>query len=105
MDKDYYINTPATAMIAEERRRQVSEEGWSHQHDDRHVHGELSDAAACYAIGEKESWQSEERECLFPLLWPWDLSWWKPCKDNRIKELVKAGALIAAEIERLQRLV
>jgi hypothetical protein len=32
---------------------------------------------------------------------PWDYKWWKPSKDP-IKNLVKAGALIAAEIDRLQ---
>jgi hypothetical protein len=35
-------------------------------------------------------------------LWPWDPSWWKPSPDP-IRNLVKAGALIAAEIDRLQR--
>lgn len=32
--------------------------------------------------------------------WPWDMKWWKP-SDDPIKNLVKAGALIAAEIDRL----
>jgi hypothetical protein len=36
--------------------------------------------------------------------WPWDKGWWKPTPDNRIRELEKAGALIAAEIDRLQRM-
>jgi hypothetical protein len=35
-------------------------------------------------------------------LWPWDESWWKP--GDRIRELAKAGALIAAEIDRLNRI-
>lgn len=34
--------------------------------------------------------------------WPWHSSWWKP-SDDPIRNLVKAGALIAAEIDRLQR--
>jgi len=45
-----------------------------------------------------------------PIYWPWCDSWWKPAKisqsgskADRIKELVKAGALIAAEIDRLNR--
>lgn len=33
--------------------------------------------------------------------WPWDDVWWKP-KDPRTN-LVKAGALILAEIERMDR--
>lgn len=35
--------------------------------------------------------------------WPFDASWWKPSNDP-IRNLIKAGALIAAEIDRLQRL-
>lgn len=35
--------------------------------------------------------------------WPWEARFWKPCPDDRARELVKAGALIAAEIDRLQR--
>ena len=34
-------------------------------------------------------------------MWPWNGSYWKPTPDDRIKELTKAGALIAAEIDRL----
>lgn len=36
-----------------------------------------------------------------PDAWPWDPSWWKPSPDP-IRNLVKAGALIAAEIDRLR---
>lgn len=35
--------------------------------------------------------------------WPWDAKWWKP-SDDPIKNLVKSGALIAAEIDRLQNI-
>jgi hypothetical protein len=35
-------------------------------------------------------------------MWPWEASWWKPSQTDRIKELAKAGALIAAEIDRLK---
>ena len=34
--------------------------------------------------------------------WPWSDKWWKP--KDKIRDLVRAGALIAAEIDRLQRL-
>jgi hypothetical protein len=37
-----------------------------------------------------------------PIYWPWDQEWWKP-SDDPIRNLAKAGALIAAEIDRLQR--
>lgn len=77
-------------LIAAERERQVSQEGWTPEHDDEHKHGELRGAAACYALGR-----------MIPEIWPWSSEWWKP--GNRIRELAKAGALIAAEIDRLQR--
>lgn len=35
--------------------------------------------------------------------WPWERKWWKPSNEP-IKNLIKAGALIAAEIDRLQKL-
>ena len=81
----------AIELIAAERRRQVEAEGYSTDHDDEHATGELADAAACYALGVRTP------------RWPWGTDWWKPSPDNRVRELVKAGALIVAEIERLQR--
>jgi hypothetical protein len=38
-----------------------------------------------------------------PCGWPWDAEWFRPVPKDRIRELVKAGALIAAEIDRLNR--
>jgi len=38
---------------------------------------------------------------LMENLWPWGKEWWKP--SDRRRDLVKAGALIAAEIDRLDR--
>lgn len=99
----------AIEMIAAERERQITQEGWTTDHDDRHRSGELGDAAACYAMSERHRgrviWDSTVRR----LIWPWDATWWKPTpptvehNGNRIRDLVKAGALIVAEIERLQR--
>jgi hypothetical protein len=74
--------------LLRERDRQINIEGWTAKHDDEHDGGELARAAACYASGH-------------PARWPWPLAWWKP-KDKR-RNLVKAGALIIAEIERLDR--
>lgn len=39
--------------------------------------------------------------CDCPAEWPWDEMLWKPTPDDRIRELAKAGALIATEIDRL----
>lgn len=92
------------AEIAAERRRQVEEEGWTPEHDDRHRDGSLAFAAACYGYvaatqGNRHLFQAGSP----PPLWPpsWATKWWKP--TNRRRDLVKAAALIVAEIERLDR--
>lgn len=82
--------------VMNERDRQWNEEGWTPKHDDKHDRGELARAAICYADP-----LNTERETP-PAKWPWDPSWWKP-KDRR-RDLVRAAALILAEIERLDRL-
>ena len=101
----------ALELIATERQRQIEQEGWTAEHDDGHNHGQLATAAACYAFGRVfryfNGWISGGGHGDEPRLtsaWPWNGGWWKPSPDNRIRELVKAGALIVAEIERLQRL-
>lgn len=84
--------------IAAERQRQISIEGWTPEHDDAHVYGELLSAAYCYFWLARDIKQVPTQ----PYAWPWDRSWWKPSADP-IRNLEKAGALIAAEIDRLQR--
>ncbi len=88
-------------LIAEERTRQIEVEGWTPQTDDRHQRGELLDAALSYSrvainVGHP-AMNNPPRE------WPWASCWWKPSPD-KVRNLVKMGALIAAEIDRLQRL-
>jgi hypothetical protein len=84
-------------MIAAERVRQLSVEGWTAEHDDTHKRWELSRAALCYLREAKGRGFGSSA----PREWPWSEDWWKP--EERITDLVKAGALIAAEIDRLQR--
>lgn len=87
-----------TELIAEERHRQIYEKGWTAEHDDMHeVSGQLSKAALCYLVTSRDP---KHAACLAS--WPWAAEWWKPSPDP-IRNLVKAGALIAAEIDRLQR--
>jgi hypothetical protein len=92
-------------LIAAERKRQVEVEGWTPEHDDEHEAGEIALAASCYAL----DFQDRRmilfgQECdITDYLWPWESRWWKPTPEDRIRELVKAGALVAAEIDRLQR--
>lgn len=88
-------------LIAAERCRQVQVEGYDEAHDDAHAHDEMAQAAAAYAWPSDLSTR-DGRRVHRSLLWPWhgDGSW-KP--GDRVGELVKAGALIAAEIDRLLR--
>jgi len=95
----------AAGDVLAERRRQVEAEGFTAEHDDAHIRGELGAAAACYAV------PSRARDAAFDSHWPetWDKSWWKPAGaasdlTARRRDLVKAGALILAEIERIDRL-
>jgi len=85
----------AARDVLAERRRQIDAEGWTPEHDDEHSRGEMALAAACYAVADNDP-RAEP-----PPLWPWDTEWWKPTSERRM--LVKAGALILAEIERLDR--
>ena len=89
----------AIAMIAEERQRQQEDEDWTPSHDDTHRRDELALAAVAYALPPRK----RRMMAGTPQYWPWSFQWWKPKSNNRIRELVKAGALIVAEIERLQR--
>lgn len=89
-------------LIGEERRRQVDEEGWSAEHDDLHMEGELAMAAALYAAPDPLFTFSDDGEEVDP--WPWPAECDKREKHPRIRQLVISGALIAAEIDRLLRL-
>lgn len=83
-------------LIAKERDRQVSAEGFKASHDDGHDEGELIHAANCYLEFPLNIKSKVPRD------WPWEKSWWKP-SDDYVRNLTKAGALIAAEIDRVQR--
>ena len=89
--------TQAAIDVLAERQRQISAEGWTPEHDDEHEGGELSQAAACYALHSAPVGNARD----YLRFWPWDARGWKP-KDSR-SDLIKAGALILAEIERLDR--
>ena len=90
-------------LIDEERKRQIEVEGWTKEHDAEHTNEALALAAACYAIPSVQRSYTYDPilKARIPEFWPWDIKWWKPSPEDRIKELVKAGALIAAEIDRL----
>lgn len=87
-------------LIAKERQRQIDAEGWTAEHDDGHADAQMALAASGYLVAYRlgGEWKNP------PIDWPteWGKKWWKPSPDP-IRNLVKAGALIAAEIDRLQR--
>ncbi len=86
---------PAILDVIAERQRQQSVEGWTPEHDNAYQNSELADAAACYAI------HAHNQGFSTPAHWPWSPDWWKQSGARR--DLVKAGALILAEIERIDR--
>ncbi|HGW5616122.1 TPA: hypothetical protein ACNINC_006330, partial [Pseudomonas aeruginosa] len=79
--------------VQAERRRQITAEGWTPEHDDLYCAAELPRAAAAYIL----NGANDEA----PAIWPFVAKWWKP-RDAR-SNYVRAGALILAEIERLDR--
>ncbi|HGQ7280275.1 TPA: hypothetical protein ACMFP4_006210 [Pseudomonas aeruginosa] len=79
--------------VQAERRRQITAEGWTPDHDDLYCAAELPRAAAAYIL----SGANDEA----PAIWPFSAKWWKP-RDAR-SNYVRASALILAEIERLDR--
>lgn len=118
-------------LIAAERQRQISDEGWTAEHDDAHSCGEMAAAAVCYAayaMGQpvyRKTCHDHAGMMAFSFVdpWPWeevydkrDIYGWldpdmgliEPTEQDRrehtIRCLIKAGALVAAEIDRLQRI-
>jgi hypothetical protein len=89
-----------TEMITAERERQISQEHFGAIHDGQldHETGQLALAAGVYAM----PWNGGWKKSTWP--WPNGFKHHPPTMEGRIRELTKAGALIAAEIDRLQRL-
>lgn len=82
-------------LIADERRRQIEEEGYSGKHDDKiNQSGELASAACYYALPETDT----EAIRMYPPNWA--LMHRKKESKSRLRQLVVAGALLAAEIDR-----
>ena len=110
--------------IGVERLRQIEEEGWTPEHDDEHFDGSMAMAAACYASTSRlYSLRHFANGYTYDDPWPWEGKWDKRyrvgevrnnpgnrlpdpssyTRTERLNLLVKAGALIAAEIDRLIR--
>ncbi len=93
-------------LIADERLRQVTSERYDADHDDDHEDGEMAQAANCYwelgqgSIGAYTQ-DADQSSAEMPEGWPWDQEWWNP--KTRLRNLVRAGALYQAEIDRVTR--
>lgn len=94
----------AARDVLTERRRQVTAKGWDHDHDDAQRNDEIAAFAAVYAMPENvRCWPAKEigrgrtlAEALTPIFW-------LPKFGDRRRDLVKAAALLVAEIERIDR--
>lgn len=95
-------------LIKEERERQIEKENRISVDDDIYLNQELLHASKAYiessTIFQRNQNPYSQLRMVGILIWPrsWDVNFFKP-KDP-ISDLVRAGALIAAEIDRLQRL-
>lgn len=88
--------TPAARDVLAERRRQIAVEGFTPERDDEYGDSVLSAAAGSYALH-----AFGRRLDIAPVWWPWARAWWKPGTPRQM--LVKAGALILAAIEQIDR--
>lgn len=86
---------PAILDVIAERQRQKAVEGWTSEHDDKYGKSQLLWASSCYVLNTIQPFNR------IPMDWPWAPEWWKPTNPRR--DMVKAGALILAEIERIDR--
>lgn len=102
MDEVRRLFSPAFIDVFIEREEQREKEGFSSDDDDKTARdGQFVLAAIAYA---DFAWKSEALRAATagaPKYWPWDKEWWKP--TNRRRDLVKAAALLLAEIERIDR--
>jgi len=112
-------NKTGVELIAEERQRQIQKLGYNEEHDEMETAFQLSGAAAMYIANainidwREHSHYDDLGDCVrfqcrqidtneWKEEWPWD------DRDGRNKSdvmtsLITAGALIAAEIDRLNK--
>ncbi len=100
MKQKQSIASYGAELISTERARQIFQEGWSAEHDATHNPSELAQAGISYAAMAATQLKQSTHETCDTTNWPWDYKWWKPTRDP-VRNLVKAGALIAAEIDRI----
>lgn len=87
--------TTGAYMIAVERERQIKDEGYNDEHDQAHAPMTLAKAAVSYILCNDE----KKRRIAKTTYWPWNDESYKPLDMKR--NLIRAGALVAAAIDRL----
>lgn len=118
-------NVTGAELISNERQRQIYEEGFTPEHDNAAIENELAYGAICYAypkhcyirkhddtpspfpqvtLGDDGPEGPGEYLVVPPTFWPYNPELWRPVLGDRIRELTKSGAMIAAEIDRLTRM-
>lgn len=119
------VDKSGAVAIIEERIRQIEKEGWTPEHDDEHGDGALALAAICYAAPCRVFVMDDRyvNQVTYRDPWPWEAKWDKRYSmgerrgnlgnslpdgktlsdDERVNLLIKAGALVAAEIDRIKR--
>lgn len=98
-----YTLSPGMGLVLKERERQIVEKGFSAEKDDQYKDNELARAAACYAAGMLLDGYLLD-DSAGADLFPWDDTWRnKMYETPRLRQLIIAGALIAAEIDRRLR--
>lgn len=99
---DYFLK--GINDVSEERLRQITEEGFNSERDDTYHPGTLGSAGASYALAAVAQLllgDSKEDVSKVPDFWPWSDETWRP--DDPRRNLVKAAALLIAEIDRMDR--
>ncbi|MCF1470576.1 hypothetical protein FS763_01350 [Agrobacterium vitis] len=97
---DGVIMSSSSAAIRDvicERLRQIIQEDFKPENDDRYQNGELEDAAYCYAAHATLSEQDRATYSNAPPEWPFAPKWWKPTTPEG--DLIKSAALSIAALE------
>jgi hypothetical protein len=90
------------SLISEERQRQISDEGFTPEHDACLTNGELIRAARCYEAAATSTLLAGRVHPRMPNDWPFTSDRWNP-EGDAVRLFVKAGALFKAELDRLDR--
>ena len=88
-------------LIAEEQQRVREQEGFTLESDKQYKNNELVKGAISYLRTPMYNVHIQTGQ-LAPMEFPFKQEWWKPSPDDRIKELIKAGQMIASEIDKLR---